>query len=174
MAKFCSNGHQMEDSWEICPYCPKTGFIPGPQDQVATRIAPDPAISQRPTAMPPPSEPVKASTRFVPSVGVSERPAVVGCLIGLSGRDQGEGFWIRDGVNKLGRNIQCHVVLNDDSVSDDHATIRHHDGGFYLKDNDSTNGTFVNQSNAPLMEKYELKDHDTIRFGNAVYTFRCL
>jgi hypothetical protein len=26
MAKFCSNGHQMEDSWQICPYCQKTGF----------------------------------------------------------------------------------------------------------------------------------------------------
>jgi hypothetical protein len=26
MAKFCSNGHQMEDSWEICPYCQRTGF----------------------------------------------------------------------------------------------------------------------------------------------------
>ena len=26
MAKFCSNGHQMEDSWSVCPYCQKTGF----------------------------------------------------------------------------------------------------------------------------------------------------
>src|SRR5574337_893265 len=27
MAKFCANGHQMEDSWEICPYCQKTGYV---------------------------------------------------------------------------------------------------------------------------------------------------
>jgi len=164
----------MEDSWEICPYCPKTGYIPGPQDLAPTRVASDPTMSERETAVPPPSEPAKGGTRFMGTVGVSERPAVVGCLVGLSGRDQGEGFWIRDGVNKIGRNIQCHLVLNDETVSDDHATIRHHDGRFYLKDNDSTNGTFVNESTDPLMEKYELKDTDTIRFGDAVFKFRCL
>lgn len=174
MAKFCPNGHQMEDSWEICPYCPKTGFVPGPQDVAPTRIAVDPTVTERETAILPPSQPAKGSTKFVGSVGVSERPAVVGCLLGLSGRDKGEGFWVRDGVNKIGRHIQCHIVISDTTASDDHATIRHHDGRFYLKDNDSTNGTFVNQSNEPLMEKYELKDHDTIRFGDAVFRFRAL
>src|ERR1700678_1854340 len=29
MAKFCANGHQMEDSWEVCPYCQRTGYQAG-------------------------------------------------------------------------------------------------------------------------------------------------
>ena len=40
MAKFCSNGHQMEDSWEICPYCQRTGFagLTNPAASAKTRL----------------------------------------------------------------------------------------------------------------------------------------
>jgi hypothetical protein len=155
----------MEDSWEMCPYCAKTGFTPGPQDQATTKVSPD--LTSLPSAK-------AGGTRFIGAVGVKKRTAVVGCLIGMSGRDKGDGFWIRDGVNKVGRNGESHVVLSDETVSDHHATIRHHDGKFYLKDNDSTNGTFVSERHDPLMDTYELKDQDTIRFGDAVFKFRAL
>ena len=36
MAKFCSNGHQMEDSWEICPYCQRT-FLPDESPELDER-----------------------------------------------------------------------------------------------------------------------------------------
>ena len=48
MAKFCSNGHQMEDSWEICPYCQRTGF------QTPTGAGGGPAKTRLETEGPPP------------------------------------------------------------------------------------------------------------------------
>ena len=42
MAKFCANGHQMEDSWEVCPYCQRTGYqSPGAAAAVRTRLEGD-------------------------------------------------------------------------------------------------------------------------------------
>jgi len=45
MSKFCANGHQMEDSWEVCPYCQKTGYSVGPTSLPKTRIETDPAAA---------------------------------------------------------------------------------------------------------------------------------
>ena len=44
----------------------------------------------------------------------------------------------------LGRHADCDVVLGDLSVSRRHALLRYHDGGWTLRDLESTNGTKVN------------------------------
>jgi hypothetical protein len=44
----------------------------------------------------------------------------------------------------LGRHPACDVVLTDGSVSRRHAHLRYRDGGWTLRDLDSTNGTRVN------------------------------
>jgi hypothetical protein len=44
----------------------------------------------------------------------------------------------------LGRHPACDVVLSEGSVSRRHARLRFHDGGWTLRDLDSTNGTKVN------------------------------
>ena len=45
MSKFCANGHQMEDSWEICPYCAKTGFVG--REYAKTRIESEAQVTGR-------------------------------------------------------------------------------------------------------------------------------
>src|SRR5271169_5246493 len=42
MAKFCASGHQIEDTWEVCPYCQRAGYQTGPPAMtVKTRLDPD-------------------------------------------------------------------------------------------------------------------------------------
>ena len=46
MSKFCTNGHQLEDSWEVCPYCQKTGYAVAAASDAKTRMeaAPPPSV----------------------------------------------------------------------------------------------------------------------------------
>jgi pSer/pThr/pTyr-binding forkhead associated (FHA) protein len=47
-------------------------------------------------------------------------------------------------VTSFGRHLDNDVVLQNESVSRDHAEIRSEDGKYILVDNQSTSGTFVN------------------------------
>ncbi|HEV8486088.1 MAG TPA: adenylate/guanylate cyclase domain-containing protein [Blastocatellia bacterium] len=55
------------------------------------------------------------------------------------------------------------VVLNDERVSRQHATIRRSDNAFVLNDLESANGTFVN---GLRINERLLSNHDTISIGN--------
>ena len=50
MAKFCANGHQMEDTWTICPYCQKTGYQAPAAPPMKTRLESEPAAAPRQSA----------------------------------------------------------------------------------------------------------------------------
>ena len=63
-------------------------------------------------------------------------------------------------TNLLGRDWQCKVVLNDPQCSRVHAEIFHDEDGWWLKDNSSSNGTYVNGqaiNQARLVEGTELR-----------------
>ena len=63
----------------------------------------------------------------------------------------------------IGRAPDCHLVFPEaKSTSSHHAVIRQVDGHIELTDTRSTNGTFVNDER---IERRELNDGDTIRFG---------
>src|SRR4030095_1380774 len=55
------------------------------------------------------------------------------------------------------------IVLNDERVSRQHATIRRADQTYVLNDLDSANGTFVN---GLRINERVLSNHDTISIGN--------
>ena len=70
----------------------------------------------------------------------------------------------------IGRNDSNAIVIDEDSMSGDHAALNLRAGGNYeLSDLDSTNGTRLNGEK--ISEPVLLKDGDKIRFGNveAVY-----
>ena len=132
MAKFCANGHLMEDSWEICPDCQRPGFQGG-----ATPAAGKTRLEDAPA----PGTPGFAARKTV-ILTDKHKPPVVGWLVALSGEQKGEDFRLRDGQNTIGSAPDCEVVLRDSAVSGKHASLRHKDQKFYLTDLDSTNGTF--------------------------------
>jgi len=162
MAKFCANGHQMEDSWAVCPYCQKTGFQGAPPQNVKTRVESEPA-SSAPTP----------SSRKTVVLSEKRKPPVVGWLVALTGEQRGDDFRIRDGQNVIGSAADADIVLKDTAVSGKHASLRYKDQKFFLTDLDSTNGTFVNETSEPIARE-ELKDNDIVRIGEVSLKFKCL
>jgi hypothetical protein len=171
MAKFCSNGHQMEDSWEICPYCQRTGFagLTNPSAQAKTRLEgmPDPAAPP-----PPPPGPVLGPRKTVILTEQKKAP-VVGWFVAMNGDQKGEDFRIRDGQNILGSGADADIVIRDGTVSSRHASLRYKDQRFYFTDLDSSNGSYLNESTEPLARE-ELHDNDTVRLGAIIMKFKCL
>ena len=70
-------------------------------------------------------------------------------------------------VTLLGRSPGCDCVLSDDTVSRQHAALRHHGGAWFLRDLRSTNGTRVNGSR--VLDEVEVRPGDRVTFGALAY-----
>ncbi|MGH7779788.1 MAG: FHA domain-containing protein, partial [Candidatus Binataceae bacterium] len=73
------------------------------------------------------------------------------------------------GATSLGRALDNDIVVNHSSVSRHHASVVGSGGGFELRDLSSQNGTFVAQRR---IAQATLADGDSIRLGQALFTFR--
>ena len=164
MAKFCANGHQMEDAWEVCPYCQRTGYQSGHSAvSVKTRLESGP-----------PREASAAVTTRRSVVLTDKRKApVVGWFVALTGQQKGEDFRIREGPNTIGSEPDADIVLHDSAIAGKHASLRYKDQKFTITDLDSTNGTFLNDRPDPIARE-ELKDNDIIRMGDVTLKFKSL
>ena len=165
MPKFCNNGHQMEDSWELCPYCQRTGYQSprGADSAGKTRLEMDKVMERAPIA----------TRKTVLLSDVARKTALVGWLVAIDGDQKGEDFRLRDGQNTLGSAPDSDVVLHDQTISAKHASIRHKDGKFFLSDLDSSNGTFINGLEE-CVARVELNDSDTFRIGGVTLKFKAL
>jgi hypothetical protein len=170
MAKFCSNGHQMEDEWPTCPYCQRTGFQRTGLNQGLdkTRIE-----SLGDTASNAVTAPLVTDPRKTVLLSALRRPPVVGWLVAMNGQHKGEDFRLREGQNIIGSGDGLEVSLREPAVSAKHASVRYREGVFSLSDLDSTNGTFLNDGTEPIA-RVELKDNDVIRIGEVSLKFKCL
>jgi uncharacterized RDD family membrane protein YckC len=63
---------------------------------------------------------------------------------------------------------QSDFHIRDDSVSRKHAVITLENGTLFVRDLDSTNGTYVNDKRIDRSEKRRLNPEDTIQFGNVI------
>jgi hypothetical protein len=179
MAKFCSNGHQMEDDWPICPYCQRTGFqrtaIAQGSDKtrIESPLADTAVTASGAAAAPAAATAPAADVRKTVTLASLHRAPVVGWLVALNGRQKGEDFRLREGQNTIGSAAGLEVTLDDPAVSAKHASVRYREGVFSLTDLDSTNGTFVNDGTDPVA-RVELKDNDVVRVGEISLKFKCL
>lgn len=87
----------------------------------------------------------------------------------LKGADQGNRYTLIDERIILGRNRDCHVVIDFPAVSREHAQILNIGGKFYIEDRDSRNGTFVN--NQQIAGRTLLKNNDRIKICDFLCTF---
>jgi hypothetical protein len=171
MPKFCNNGHQMEDSWDLCPYCQRTGYqSPRSADSAGgkTRLEVDKVMEPRSAA---PASIVPRKTVLLSDV--ARKTALVGWLVAMDGDQKGEDFRLRDGQNTVGSAPDSDVVLNDQTVSAKHASIRYKDGNFFLSDLDSSNGTFINGLEE-CIARVEINDSDMLRLGAVTLKFKAL
>jgi hypothetical protein len=193
--KRCDNGHFIDESWDLCPYCPADeaqAEIPvvrptrfGGQEARAAepaRAAAEPV--RRPTAVPMPTvnrrEPETSGdplpvdrTVAVQKLDPTAQPKryVVAWLVGLSGAARGESFMVRIGRNVLGRDRRSDIVVNDDQASSHHADLvfRPEERRFILMDHNSTNGTYVNESE--IEPRRDLANNDIVRIGSHKFLF---
>jgi len=182
--KRCDNGHFIDESWDICPYCPQEASEPeiavvrptrAPEAAVA---APAPAPARQGPAtraapalqvvQPPPEERTVAGSRF--ETGTQKR-YVVGWLIGLNGSARGESYPVRMGRNVIGRDRRSDVIIPDDQASSHHADLvfRPEERRFILMDHNSTNGTYVNETE--IEPRRDLAGKDVIRIGSHRFLF---
>ncbi len=68
----------------------------------------------------------------------------------------------------IGRADTCTICVNTDQVSRKHCTVQGILGRYYIVDNRSTNGTFINEQK---VERAKLADGDQIRVGKTVLKY---
>jgi hypothetical protein len=119
---------------------------------------------------------VETTQTFTPDEGAAE-PAEALEELGVSGPAlvvrsgggrTGETFRPEGGTTTIGRSPDCGIFLDDVTVSRKHAVLVQRDGGFFIEDQGSLNGTFVNRKR---VESAQLDDGDEVQIGKYRMTF---
>ncbi|MBV8517572.1 MAG: FHA domain-containing protein [Acidobacteria bacterium] len=189
--KRCENGHFIDESWDLCPYCPQDASEPeipvvrpraaelSPR-AVASAAAPAPDAAPRrvtssgsaaAVASPPPQQQIERTVASRLEAGAQQKRYVVGWLIGLNGASRGESFPVRMGRNVIGRDRRSDIVIADDQASSHHADLvfRPEERRYILMDHNSTNGTYVNE--AEIEPRRDLIGKDVVRIGSHRFVF---
>lgn len=86
--------------------------------------------------------------------------------------DKKQRFELKQAQIIVGREKEkVDICLDESSVSKIHAVINERNGVYYLSDQNSSNGTFVNNRRLEKMEDYRLNSSDEIKFANQEYIF---
>jgi pSer/pThr/pTyr-binding forkhead associated (FHA) protein len=89
-------------------------------------------------------------------------------LVVRSGGGRAGEMFTLDGETTIGRSPDCGIFLDDVTVSRKHAVLRERDNGFFIEDQGSLNGTFVNRKR---VESAQLEDGDELQIGKYRLTF---
>jgi len=129
--------------------------------------APAPAAVMSPAAAAPVVEPVTA-----PSVApaAERRPALATLEVITSGPLKGSRFELHSALTNIGRGAHNDIAIKDESVSDSHAKIQRRGDGWWIVDQDSTNGTYV--GGRRVQGEQRLDGAPDLRFGGIKMTFR--
>lgn len=98
-----------------------------------------------------------------PSAGVKDA-----CLIVIYGDDLGRKFNIVGTELRIGRSDCNDVCVPQESVSREHAIVSVEADGIFLRDQGSTNGTFVNEARIGTIQ---LRDGDFVKIGRSIFKF---
>ena len=104
-----------------------------------------------------------APAEALENLGV-QGPALV---VRSGGGRAGEMFPL-EGETTVGRSPDCGIFLDDVTVSRKHAVLRNRDNGFFIEDQGSLNGTFVNRKR---VESAQLEDGDELQVGKYRLTY---
>jgi hypothetical protein len=94
-----------------------------------------------------------------------EGPALV---VRTGGGRAGETFRPAGERTRIGRSPDCEIFLDDVTVSRNHAVLVERDGAFFVEDQGSLNGTFVNRQR---IDSVRLENGDEVQIGKYRMTF---
>jgi hypothetical protein len=192
--KTCKNGHNYDSSLSECPYCPKSEVVTVLKTatqrqktvvdkQADIKTSPDisktkagnakNAMASKPhRTVITQSSRQEESPKEKPAQKTSSGKKLAGWIVSFDLDLSGTDFKILEGRNKLGKSGSCNIVVNDDSISDEHALLFYGDNKIILQDELSTNGTFVNGKK--MTERVQLQDGDKIKFGNISFIVKII
>ncbi|MBQ49127.1 MAG: GGDEF domain-containing protein [Zetaproteobacteria bacterium] len=91
------------------------------------------------------------------------------CLIQYSGTNLGKRFTLEKVEMIVGRSPQATIVINEQSVSRQHAKCCLNNNQVEIEDLGSSNGTFVNDQR--ISSRHALKNGDILRLGAVLFKF---
>ena len=152
-------------------HCPECGYVNAEGANYCSRcgafIAPaEPARDPQSTTA---TYVIDDKTGELRPVAVESVASGGGALVIRSGGGRvGQSFPLRGERVTIGRSPEAGVFLDDVTVSRDHAVLVHRQGGWYLDDSGSLNGTYVNRQR---VDSHRLEDGDELQIGKFKLTF---
>jgi pSer/pThr/pTyr-binding forkhead associated (FHA) protein len=93
------------------------------------------------------------------------------CLVVLSeGTMKGKAIPINLSQFLIGRDKHCHLRPASPLVSNRHCALQIRDNHVFVRDFESTNGTYVNDK--PIKGEIEIHDHDSLKIGPMTFSVR--
>jgi pSer/pThr/pTyr-binding forkhead associated (FHA) protein len=111
-----------------------------------------------------------AGDREASGIDALDRPLLLGSvlLIRSGGGREGETIELNSDVLTIGRSPNSDLFLDDVTVSRHHARVLRDEGGFWVEDLNSLNGTYVNRKR---IEQHRLFDGDELQIGKFKLAF---
>ena len=81
----------------------------------------------------------------------------------------GQEHLLEGAVTRLGRAVECEIVIVSKKASREHAHIRREGRRVFLEDQQSTNGTYLNGER--VTGSIQLRDGDQLAVGEVAFTF---
>jgi hypothetical protein len=182
-AQPAGKGRTVIEESSQAPYIPQGGFtkgatlVEGPPPVTPEMVAGGKGrtVVENPTG--------KAKTLFDPGVAPEDAvegpgtgassarlPRLVGWLVTFSLNPSGLDFQVREGRNVIGADPDCEIAIKGDpAVSGSHAVLVFRDGQAQIRDNDSQNGTYVNETDIFGKGAVTLMDGDTLKLGSTEF-----
>ena len=148
-------------------YCPECGFQ-NPEtanycSKCGTLLVKDEPGSET-TMSYTPEEGYEDAALTLEEIG-TEGPALV---VRSGGGRAGEHFTPQGERTTIGRSPECDIFLDDVTVSRKHAVLLRRDNAFYIEDQGSLNGTFLNRRR---IESGRLENGDELQIGKYKLSF---
>ena len=147
-------------------YCPECGFQNPEASNFCTKcgalLVPEEAGETTMTFAP--EEQTAENALALEELGITG-PALV---VRSGGGRAGETFHPEGDRTTIGRSPDCEVFLDDVTVSRNHAVLVERDGDFFVEDEGSLNGTFVNRRR---IDNAQLENGDELQIGKYRLTF---
>jgi diguanylate cyclase (GGDEF)-like protein len=109
-------------------------------------------------------------TRLTLTLATPPVPAASGAfLLQIHGPDLGSRFTLHEGEIRIGRNADCALDPNSESVSRRHGSIFVDGDLLWIVDHGSTNGTRLNGRRLQVGERAPLAFGDRLQFGDVIF-----
>ncbi len=98
---------------------------------------------------------------------------VIGWVVTFDADPNGKSFALREGRNSIGRDADNDLQIDDAKMSSRHATVQHRAGRTWVYDENSNNGTFLNDEDI-FQDRPAVSDGDVLRLGATRFIVKLL